>query len=210
MNNNQIEEYNKAIIKGDTDAANKLRAKAMKKWLIEDVNGSSRFQRIMNAEYGNDGVIQLNELLASRAVNGNIGLDASQILKMAGFKESSDGWYELTKGSTKVMSPHKIMQNILKYESGNGFTITDVKGGKTTREDIIKQLSDIEAEDYLWTNASTKTRASRTKAVTPQTVSDTGGYILAPNDKGVPTLYMKVAIKQGAKGWDIGSWFPQG
>ena len=191
-------------------AIDRLDGKAMKKWLAQKVNGTSRFKRIMEAQYGNDGVLELNNLLSSRAVNGNIGLDASQILKMAGFEADDDGWFKINEGSTKVVSPHQIFKNILKYESGNGFVITDVKGGKTTRDDIIKQLDDIENSDYLWTNATTKERVNRASAVKPQTVSDTGGYIIAPNDAGVPTLYMKTAIKQSASFGSPGSWLPKG
>lgn len=213
MKGKYINDYAKALSLTDEKererAIRQLDGKAMKSWLTQKVNGASRFKRIMDAEYGNKGVLQLDEILSSRAVNGNIGLDESQILKMAGFQADDGGWYKKTKGSTKVLSPHQILKNILKYESGLGFAITDVNGGKTTRDDIIKQLSKIENSDYLWTNATTKERVSRTKAVSPQTVSDTGGYIVAPNDKGIPTLYMKVAIKQGATA-NVGSWLPQG
>lgn len=160
--------------------------------------GGSIGSRIAHLHSGQKGTHVLNDILSHRSVGGNIAMDAQYILPMSGFEKDADGWFNVS-GGGKVVSAHQIMRNILTYEAPEE---------TNSRQKLIDNLKSVEDDDDLWIHASTKERVDRTRAVKPQTGGG-NGYIVAPDENGIPTVYMKVQIKQGATS-QIGSWRPKG
>ena len=209
-------------LKTITDPAEYSRKKAqldgrvMRKWLSEkQQDGHSRYYRIMMA--GNSNNADINTMLDSRSVGGSQKLDGAEMLEMAGWKANEDGWYERGGNSSELVSPNQILANIIKYEGGD-FNITErdpgmeklgISGKKVSKQKIVEHLLNLANTDASWVQATTNERIERTDAVKPQT-SDGNGYIIAPNAQGIPTLYMKVEIEQGARFLNPGSWLPQG
>lgn len=180
-------------------AISKLDNDVWKNYIYKDRPGGSIADRIQKLKPGQNGVGTLNDILSFRAVGGSAIGDATYILPESGFIPDGDGWFKTT-GDSKIVTAHQLVKNILQFEAPSELQ---------DKSKLIDKINDVENDDDLWINATTKERARRTKAVRPET-SKGNGYIVAPDENGINRVYMRVSIKQGAQGWDLGSWMPQG
>lgn len=174
---------------------NKLSVKAqkegMRKWLYDKsvVDGRSTVADIiLHLKDGAPGVGKVNDILGNFATNSSSQLTGPAVLEQIGFYKSENGTYTIGDGENiKVVTPHKILNNIIKYESSN------FKG----KQKLMQALSDNEdtrTDNTLWPDwlltAKTNRIASRTKTVRP--TASNKGVIVAPDETGVNRLYVKV------------------
>ena len=180
--------------------------RGLKRWFYEPANGDGKTSIagiIMNLKPGSPGVHKVNDILSNFATNASSGDVGSVLLEKIGFSKNTDGNYEVNPGENiKVVTPHRLLSNIIKYET------SDYAG----KQKLIKALNDnadtytdkLLVPDWLVT-AKTNTIANRTTTVRPTTTK--GGVIVAPNDRGVNTLYVKVQTVGGfGQGDHKGYW----
>lgn len=174
---------------------NKLSIKAqkegMRKWLYDKsvVDGRSTVADIiLNLKDGAPGVGKVNDILGNFATNSSSQLTGPAVLEQIGFYKDENGTYTIGDGEDiRVVTPHKILNNIIKYES------SDFKG----KQRLMQALSDNEdtrTDNTLWPDwaltAKTNRIANRTKTVRP--TASNKGVIVAPDEMGVNRLYVKV------------------
>ena len=160
---------------------------------------------IMSLGEGQSGVYALNDILKNRSIEGDVELDDALVLSRSGYNAPDEkGWSSPSRKAGRILSPHQLMTNILKYESGNGVKLKTKSGKIITQDDLIKKIEESAENEGFW-QASTNARLSRTDKV--QSLHE---YISAPDENGNYHVYMKVAIQQGARLTQPGSWLPQG
>lgn len=199
----KIAKINKKI----QDIQNRMAGEQMSSFLLRknEDGKTTPYSILTNLGEGQAGVYQINDILKNRSINGDIELDPLLVLSRSGFgAPDEDGWSKVTRTSGRILSPHQIMTNILNHESGNGVKLRTKSGNIITQKDIIKQIEQNASEEGFW-EASTNARLSRTDKV--QSLNE---YISAPDENGVYHVYMKVAIQQGARLNQPGSWLPKG
>jgi hypothetical protein len=152
-------------------------------------SGRKVVNEILNLQEGDKGVAQLNNILSTRIVKGHWKDDHDYVMSYNNYEADSDGWYKNRGDGGKILTPHQLMKNILKYESGSGFSLKRRNGTSVTQNDLIKHLDDVQNSDDLWINATPKERADRTDKI-----KSMGQYLVAPNEAGVPTVYMMVRL----------------
>ncbi len=164
--------------------------------LSKTSSGDKVVNKILSLE-GGEGVGELNSILSPRTVYSHWKDDHDHVMEYMGYELEKDGWYKNRGNGGKIVTPHQIMQNILKYESGSGFRLRRSDGTAVTQNDIIKHLNAVQNEDYYWTNATPKERADRTDRI-----KSLGKYMVAPDENGVNRVYMQVRLGKQS-GWHL-------
>lgn len=179
----RMSEINKISIKAQKEG--------MRKWLYDKsvVDGRSTVADIiLNLKDGAPGVGKVNDILGNFATNSSSQLTGPAVLEQIGFYKDENGTYTIGDGEDiRVVTPHKILNNIIKYES------SDFKG----KQKLMKALSNNEntrTDNAFWPDwvftAKTNSIANRTKTVRP--TASNKGVIVAPDEMGVNRLYVKV------------------
>lgn len=180
----------------------KFEGELMKRWLVKQRPGGSIFKRLMEVTNGEKGRQELNRILDSRAVGGSLQFDNDFILG-TNLEKDGDGWFDIRNSGYRVLSSHQLMKNILKNESGNGFSITDINGKKYNQNDIIKRLEKTD-DDFMNSWWSTEADiAKRAEKIKPSTKSKK--YIVATDESGVRKLYMKAKVNYDVNWWPFNS-----
>ena len=176
----------------------KFEGELMKRWLVKKRPGEKQiFQRLMDVKAGEEGRKELNRILDSRATGGSLKFDNDFILG-TNLEKDSNGWFDIRESGYRVLNSHQLMINILKNESGNGFTITDVNGKTYGVQDIVNALKSkgSSAENSLWSHEDNI--SENAEKIKPSTKNKK--YIVAHDEFGQRKIYMKAKVKYGVPG----------
>lgn len=143
----------------------------------------------------------INGILDNMATSGDSEMNAEYLLKTAGCVPDGDGEWKITKGGAKVVTPHELLGNIIKY-SGNGNFNTDVpmwsnmpNGPKVTSDALVSKLERIAGgyEKQSWYDISDR-EPGNVAAGTEKVIPDSGekNVIIAPDNNGKRYLWVKV------------------
>lgn len=65
----------------------------------------------------------VNSILSNFATNGDVGMNEEYLMRSAGYTQDSNGVWKGRGESSKVVSAHELLGNIIKYSGGDNYTI---------------------------------------------------------------------------------------
>ena len=169
-----------------------IRKDGVRSWLFNKKVGSGGRSAadiifgLQKGQTGQNGVTSVNRILDNFATNADSKLVGSAVLEHIGFYKDEKGYTVIDGENIRVVTPHKLLSNIIRYEANNF-------KGKQKLIDALQENEDTRTDTFgpdVIFSAKTKQIANRTTTVMP--TSSNKGIIVAPNDKGIPTLYVKV------------------
>lgn len=152
----------------------------------------------------------INSILDNMATQGNAGMNADYLLRNYGFEPNGDGDYERLAGGEKVVTPHELLGNIIKYETGDDQLSVNIPGVGLTpisvntsglKQRLVEKLETIAGgyEAQGWWDISDREPgnvAASTRKVRPN--AGAKNIIIAPDNNGKQYIWVKVTSKSNS------------
>lgn len=145
----------------------------------------------------------VNSILSNFATNGDVGMNEEYLMRSAGYTQDSNGVWKGRGESSKVVSAHELLGNIIKYSGGDNYTIKSQSTPihRVTKDQLVDKLERVAGgyEKKSWYNPN-QLNIGNVVAERDKVVPDFGekNTIIAPDKDGRKYIWIKVTSVGGA------------